>query len=87
MKDKNNAVIDYLETVKNSWTYQKMTPKEQRQIRKALMFADCQDLVSGSYLQRQKQCIAIYTAFLYALDYDEYNASWRETEETERPLF
>ena len=82
MKDKNNAVIDFFETVKNSWTYQKMTPTEQKHLRNALMFADCQNLVSGTYLQRHKQCNAIYTAFLYALDYDEYHGSWRETEET-----
>lgn len=48
-KPKEQAQADYITMIRNSWTFQRMTQKEQEKAIKAL---HCPDMLQGSYKQR-----------------------------------
>ena len=79
-KPKEQAQADYITMIRNSWTFQRMTQKEQEKAIKAL---HCPDMLQGSYKQRWYTLEAVYRAFLLGIGYA--GAYWREPEEN-KPL-
>lgn len=79
-KPKEQAQADYIAMIRNSWTFQRMTQKEQEKAIKAL---HCLDMLQGSYKQRWYTMEAVYRAYLLGIGYD--GAYWRESEEN-KPL-
>lgn len=80
MREKENALQEYFNMIKESWTFNRMTEKEKERTFDALRFAK----LKGTFLQRWEQLQAVYYGFLLGLGYS--GAGWRETD-TEAPLF
>lgn len=79
-KPKEQAQADFITMIRNSWTFQRMTQKEQE---KAIEALHCPDSLQGNYKQRWIAYQMIYRAFLLGIGYD--GAQWREPEEN-KPL-
>lgn len=75
-KLKDNVFTDFYDMIRSSWTYQKMTEKEQNKICYIILDKRTSDNIKGTYLQRWNALNALYYAFLMALDYDN-NPDWR----------
>ena len=84
-KDKEYAVSEFEEMIKNSWTYARLTADEQKRLSAFFSEVDCYDRVKGSYESRWEQCHLMYQAFLTALDYQAIG--WREPGDDESPKF
>ena len=82
-KDKMKAKSDYINMIQKSWTYNRMTDKEKSNCIKALSDSN----IFGSYKQRYEILHNVYTSFLYALEYNDFCAGWREPVNNDRPLF
>lgn len=79
MKDKENAKRDYIEMMKQSWTYDRMTEDEKKGLLEAVKFAK----VAGAYDTRWSILQSINYAFLLALGYK--GGDWRK--KADEPLF
>lgn len=79
-KPKEQAQADFIAMTRNSWTFQRMTQKEQEAAIQALL---CSEMLKGSYKQRYSALNAVYRAFLLGIGYD--GPQWREQEEN-KPL-
>lgn len=75
-KIKENAIKDYLEMVKKSWTYKKLTIKEKENFYKCIEWADRGNCIKGNYHTRWNILHAIYHSFLIGIGYTDFN--WRE---------
>lgn len=73
MKSKEYARGDFINVIKSSWTWGRMTEPEREHFLK--MFNKTEKAI-GNYHQRIEYYNAIYTAFLYGLGYSGFN--WRE---------
>ena len=82
-KPKENALPDFLEMIRNSWTYDKMTVEETSRCEKALRSAPTQD-IQGTYHQRWSAYNAVYNAYLIGIGYT--GALWREPHPEEIPF-
>lgn len=84
-KNKENALNDFYEMIKNSWTYERMTEKEKERL-SAVLFLDVhiEKVLKGTYSQRWEILQAIYTTFLNAIGYTDF--SWREEEKEILPF-
>lgn len=84
-KDKESALKDYLEMIKKSWTWDKLTEKERKNFEECLYKARYE--LKGSYKKRWDILGNYYTMFLLGTGYDGLN--WRETEQErkENPRF
>jgi len=71
MKNKENAVSDFLDMIRLSWTWEKLTNDEQTQ------FVNIIPELSGTYLQRYDTLQFMYHAYLAGLGYKP--VGWRET--------
>lgn len=76
-KSKEAAFADATNTVKNSWTFQRLAPAEKAAFEKALN-RHRRD-INGTYAQRHAAIMAMYSAFLYGVGYTGGN--WRTTQE------
>lgn len=85
-KDKENALKDYLEMIKKSWTWARLTEKERKTFEEWLHKARYE--LKGSYKQRWEILGNYYTMFLLGTGYDN-PLNWRETEQErkENPRF
>ena len=79
MKDKENAKRDYIEMMKQSWTYDRMTEDEKKGLLEAVKFAK----VAGAYETRWSILQSVNYAFLLALGYK--GGDWRR--EATEPQF
>ncbi len=77
MQNKENAKRDFIKIICNSWTYNKMTEKEQKTICEIIKFSG----VVGTYNQRYNILHQLYFAFLQGLGYEGNGTGWRATEE------
>lgn len=77
---KENAYKDYISMMKESWTYNRMTQEEKKNVGAALEFS--MSSLHGTYKQRYSTLQAVYYGFLCGLGYS--GGTWRE--EPERPL-
>lgn len=78
MKNKDFVFTDFLEMIKKSWTYEKLTEEEKGKINCILLDSRTSENIKGNYNQRWKALNALYYAFLIALDYTP--TGWREEE-------
>lgn len=76
MKDKNLAKQEYLEMIKQSWTWAKLTEKEREKFSELLEHPCSAVVIRGNYEQRWEACEAIYHTYLEGLGYDPLH--WRE---------
>ena len=76
MKDKELAKQEYLEMIKKSWTWAKLTEKEKDRFLLLLDNPCSTTVIKGDYDQRWDACEALYHTFLVGLDYDPLN--WRD---------
>ena len=74
-KNKDNVFTDYLEMIKKSWTYARMTKEEREKIQEILTSGRIKEDIKGTYQQRWQALNALYYAFLIGIGYD--NADWR----------
>ena len=82
-KAKENALSDFMELTRHSWTYQRMTEEEKTRCEKALRSAASLD-IQGSYSQRYGALNGVYYAFLLGIGYT--GALWREPHPEEIPF-
>ena len=75
MKNKNNVFIDYLEMIRNSWTYDRMTQEEKEKIKELLTSGRIKEDIKGTYQQRWQALNALYYAFLIGIGYNNFD--WR----------
>lgn len=75
---KEEALINFIEMIQNSWTYARMTKEEKTRLLELLNHPCIVDSLKGTFIQRWASLQAIYHAFLQGLGYDNFN--WREGE-------
>ena len=80
MKDKNLAQQEWLDMIKKSWTWAKLSAEEQEQFLGLLEHACSRVVIKGDYEQRWDACEALYFTFINALGYDPLH--WRESQPT-----
>ncbi len=79
---KENAWNDFLEIVKNSWTFGKMTKEEKERWSNTIGSVRIINNLKGNYKQRIEFLNCIYFAYLDGLGYNGFD--WREqTKEAE----
>ena len=76
-KVKENVFVDFHDMIRNSWTFQKLTEKEQNQICYLILDRRTSENIKGTYKQRWGALNALYYAFLIALDYNN-DPNWRK---------
>lgn len=77
--EKENTIKNFVEMIKKSWTFNKMTEKEKSIIIGILYNPRTEKATKGTYQQRWEVLQAIYGAYLAGLGYD--SPTWRETEQ------
>lgn len=78
-RPKEAAYDDFIETMMNCWTYQRLTSEEKERLFQVLE-SDMIQRIKGSYANRINQLNAVYFAFLMALNYEP--VGWRENQVT-----
>ena len=79
MRNKEDATRDYINMIKQSWTYDRMTETERAALVEAVKFAK----VAGAYETRWSILQSVNYAFLLALGYK--GGDWRR--KADEPLF
>lgn len=76
-KIKENAKKDFIEMIKKSWTYEKLT-KEEKDNLAIVFFEDVrlEKALKGSYNHRWDILQIVYSSFLKGCGYTDFN--WRE---------
>lgn len=82
-KPKEQALTDFMEMTRHSWTYDRMTEDEKYWCEKALTSPEAQD-IQGTYRQRWSAYNAVYFAYLVGIGYN--GALWREPHPEEIPF-
>lgn len=73
MKNKENALNDFMEMIRKSWTYNRLTPEEIKRLESDVL----RDMpLFGNYKQRFEQLNNVYYAFIVGLDYNPL--TWRK---------
>ena len=83
-KNKDTAIIEYMEAIKDSWTFERLTSDEISQLYKSIKWAEEQKIIKGNYRQRWETLQAIYRTFLNALNYSPIG--WREPLQEDTPF-
>ena len=79
VKKKEEALQNYINIIQNSWTFARLTEKEQKQILEVFNRLENLNRLKGSYNQRVEFLNEIYHAFFVALNYQPIG--WREKED------
>lgn len=80
---KENVIKNFIEMIKVSWTYEKLTSSEKDNFEEVIYSERTKRALKGTYIQRWEILQAIYMSFLMALNYEPLG--WRVNEEV--PLF
>ena len=80
-KQKENARRDFIEMIRHSWTWNRMTEDEKIICIDLFLGRRATDAIKGDYKARWIICNAIYGAYLDGLGYD--GGFWREPTTTE----
>lgn len=72
--DKNTATEKAYATIRNSWTYEKLTKEERNTLWDVLD----KIVVKGGFRQRYEQIMNCYTLYLAGLGYFKAPTTWRE---------
>lgn len=83
MKNKGDALSDFMKMIFNSWTYKRMTEQERERLKKAFNSAQAREL-KGDYKTRWAALQFMYIAFLNALGFNGFN--WREQNAEQIPF-
>lgn len=75
-KNKENAVKDFMQMIKESWTYARLTQNERSAWEESVTWAVNQKVVLGKYSQRWATLNALYHTFLSGVGYTGWK--WRE---------
>ena len=84
MKNKTQAREDYIEMVKKSWTYNRMTSEEKKKCLQILNDEIKVEVYGTSYKQRWNTLNGVYWAYLVGLGYPSYDdpyEDWRKKPE------
>ena len=76
MKNKNDVLDDFIEMMKSSWTYEKMTNNEKIKLIDVLNDVRTQEALKGTYYNRWHILQAIYHSYLIGIGYTDFN--WRD---------
>lgn len=76
MKNKEEAKKDFIEMIKKSWTYERMTEEEKIRWAEFVSGNSVEEALKGSYLARWHILQAIYEAYLEGIGYTD--GSWRD---------
>jgi glycine cleavage system protein P-like pyridoxal-binding family len=76
---KENAKNDFIDIIKISWTYEKLTDYEKQLFHKIINENIINEALKGNYKARYKTMQAIYHTFILSLGYNGFN--WRENKE------
>lgn len=79
-RNKDDALRDFLEMCRNSWTWDRLTASERSRFEKTLNNGITAEALRGPYLQRWRILQALYTAFLDGIGYQP--DGWREPKKT-----
>lgn len=85
MKNKENALQDFLKMIKSSWTYDRLTENEKKRLLEFYTNININDKLKGTYENRWQTLYMTYHAFLIALDYQLTN--WREPKDNDTSNF
>ena len=75
-RDKEEAFDYYMQVVKESWPYQRLTWRERDRL--IIGLSKYRDRLKGDFYQRADQMAAMYSMFLEGVGYEP--TGWRETE-------
>lgn len=78
MKNKELVVHDFRRMIEKSWTYERMTEKEQDNWNDVLNNCRTLTCLKGNYSTRWNILQALYYSYLVGLGYTDFN--WREIE-------
>lgn len=74
--DKEKAINDFIEMIKKSWTYEKLTNEEKRNFENSVMWAIKNKCINGNYNNRCMILHSLYNTFLNAIGYT--GEKWRD---------
>lgn len=78
MLDKELATKNYLEMIKQSWTWGRLTEKEKRTFEYLITeHSPIKNSIKGTYKQRYELANDLYYTFLMGCGYDN-DINWRE---------
>ena len=80
MKNKEQAIEDFIQMIKESWTYQRLTKKEQDNFISHLYWERTSKIIKGSYLERYNLLNDLYWFYLLGIGYTDF--TWREKVQT-----
>ena len=75
-KNKEDAVFDFVNMISKSWTWSKLSTREQERFGEILEHPCTSVVIKGNYKQRWEACEALYHTFLEGLGYTPLD--WRE---------
>lgn len=75
VRNKENAINDFIDMIKHSWTYEKLTKQEKYKLVEVFNNIRVSKCLKGTYKQRYDILQAIYMSFLYGVGYNDFN--WR----------
>jgi hypothetical protein len=84
-RDKENAIYDFENMTKKSWSYERLTEEEKQEWKKTVDFIIFHSYGKGTYRTRWDLMQIAYMAFLNGCGYDGMN--WREPNREEVPQF
>ena len=76
-RTKDNAFLQFVEMITNSWTYERLTESEQKRLLETFEQNEWLGSIKGDWKTRWSIMHAMYHCFLSALDYNA--TDWRET--------
>jgi len=76
LKQKENAIQDWTDMIKKSWTWARLTEKEKDTFIELLSHPCSAVVIKGDYEQRWESCEALYHTYLEGLGYNPLN--WRD---------
>lgn len=82
-KTKDNAFLKFIEMITKSWTYEKLTEKEQRHLLHTFECENYHNHIKGNFETRWEIMNTMYNCFLSALDYTDDPVKWRENDREE----
>ena len=80
-KTKDNAFLLFIEMISKSWTFEKLTEKEQRHLLDTFEQENYMNNIKGNFETRWYIMQAMYHCFLSALDYTDDPTEWRQEKE------
>ena len=85
MRTNEQAKQDYIEMIKQSWTWARLTQEERTKFLELLEHPCSTAVIKGTYKQRWDACEALYHTFLEGLGYKPLE--WREQPSTKSTFY